>query len=388
MPVLTQYLQYCPDTKLIIKENRKEFSEVMDNKEFNKDNENAVSETATETTDMNVVAETDKVETSEVEIAATMTAKTETTEANTTAKIAGITTKVEKKPDNKDYNSNELNEQPDIHSEAIPKSFVFNNRLPEVKSVYSIIIVLNIAFIFGGLIAEIICFGMEAYTGQIVSAILMAVNAFCLGVLKNVINWYPQAKIEVKKDYLSYTYYVPGINKFTEYKIYEIENLRVAHDGIEITGNIKHRPAARMSFEDINKYKIHMNKKDQAVVIEMLKVFKSACFSRMFIEAYKDLTKIPENLFPDIEALHKAIQNSTANSTNSNVGSKTHNSKKKEKQERENPIYDKEKLETDIETVKREMKENKETTEIENIVATIRQPEAKVIEFPEKRENR
>ena len=349
----------------------------MDNKEFNKDNKNTVSKTATETTDMNAVTKTDKVKTSD-KIAATMTAKTETTEANTTAKIAEITTKVETKPDNKDYNSNELNEQPDIHSGTIPKSFVFNNKLPEVKSVYSIIIILNIAFIFGGLIAEIICFGMEAYTGQIVSAILMAANAFCLGVLKNVINWYPQAKIEVKKDYLSYTYYVPGINKFTEYKIYEIENLRIAHDGIEITGNIKHRPAARMSFEDINKYKIHMNKKDQAIVIEILKVFKSACFSRMFIEAYKDLTKIPENLFPDIEVLHKAIQSSAANSTNSNTGGKTHtDSKKKEKQGIENPIYDKEKLETDIEAVKREMKENKETAEIENIMVTIRQPEAK-----------
>ena len=154
-------------------------------------------------------------------------------------------------------------------------SYNMLSRLPDIRPVHSLIIIFNLALIIGGLVCEIIFYGTENFAGVIASGIIAGSNLLCFLILKNVINWYPQARFEIYNEYIDFSYFVPGIDKMTDYKVEQIDHIKETFDGLTVTGIIKHKPAAKLNYETLDKYKFYIaNKELKNKILLELQEFK------------------------------------------------------------------------------------------------------------------
>lgn len=154
-------------------------------------------------------------------------------------------------------------------------SYNILSRLPDIRPVHSLIIIFNLALIIGGLVCEIIFYGTENFAGVIASGIIAGSNLLCFLILKNVINWYPQARFEIYNEYIDFSYFVPGIDKMTDYKVEQIDHIKETFDGLTVTGIIKHKPAAKLNYEALDKYKFYIaNKELKNKILLELQEFK------------------------------------------------------------------------------------------------------------------
>lgn len=156
------------------------------------------------------------------------------------------------------------------------KTLRITSKLPEVKAAYPVIIIINFALIIGGLIAGVINAIGKNQTSIIISAIVIALNIICLIILKYATNWYPQAELKATDKYLTYKYYVAGIGKYAEYKIEKVDDIKILKNSILITGILKYRPAARLTFEPIKKYKLFTGNSDKNEIAELIKLYQNS----------------------------------------------------------------------------------------------------------------
>lgn len=163
------------------------------------------------------------------------------------------------------------------------KSVKLISKMPEIKTPIIILLVVNFVSILGSLISMIICFSIEYDAGVIGSAIIGLINLFCVLVLKNVINWYPDGKIEYKeKEHkIEFSYYVAGLGKYCIYEIKEIDEMKIKLNTVEIKGYILWHSAQGLT-KSINKYNIPITKQDKEEIIELLDSFKLYTFKNNF----------------------------------------------------------------------------------------------------------
>lgn len=159
---------------------------------------------------------------------------------------------------------------------ANSKTLKITSKLPDVKAAYPVIIIINFALIIGSLMTGIINAIVKNQTGIAVSATIIVINIICLIVLKYATNWYPQAELKATDKYLTYKYYVAGIGKYAEYRIEKVDNIKILKDSILITGILKHRPAARLTFEPIKKYKLFTGNSDKNEIAELIKLYQNS----------------------------------------------------------------------------------------------------------------